>query len=80
MAKKSTEQKITQTLPPPQKIFVTPRQLCERNPAISEGGLRFWLFNSEQNGLEKCVRRVGRKILIDENLFLIDWLDSQKKI
>jgi hypothetical protein len=43
------------------------------------GGLRYLVFNSRQNGFEKCLRRVGRRILIDEQAFFA-WVDEQNQI
>lgn len=33
------------------------------------GGLRHLIFNEETNGFSKCVVRVGRRVLIDEDRF-----------
>ena len=33
------------------------------------GGLRHLIFHSRTNGFEKAIRRVGRRILIDEKKF-----------
>lgn len=56
--------------------FVTVRQLSAKYPAFPEGGLRFWIFHAEKNGFAKCLRRVGRKVLVEEAAFLA-WVDSQ---
>jgi hypothetical protein len=40
------------------------------------GGLRYLIFNGELNGFSYCVRRVGRKVLIDESRFF-EWIDKQ---
>lgn len=61
----------------PTKNFLTPNQLAEKYPAFPIGGIRWNLFHAEKNGLAKCVRRIGRKVLIEENLFL-NWVDAQK--
>ena len=42
------------------------------------GGLRHLLFYSKTNGFEKAIRRVGRRILIDETKFF-EWVDEQTK-
>ena len=36
------------------------------------------LFHSQTNGLESCIVRLGRKILIDEVAF-VRWLTSQQE-
>ena len=40
------------------------------------GGLRHLIFHAHSNGFERCVRRVGRVVLIDE-AELFKWVDSQ---
>lgn len=39
------------------------------------GGLRHLIFNASTNGFDKVIRRVGRRVLIDEAAFFT-WLDS----
>lgn len=43
----------------------------------SIGSLRWLIFNAKHNGLEHCLRRVGRRILINEQAFWA-WVDQQK--
>lgn len=33
------------------------------------GGLRHLIFNSHTNGFDKVIRRIGRRVLIDEAAF-----------
>ena len=40
------------------------------------GGLRHMVFHGDTNGFSACVRRVGRRVLIDERAFF-EWVDSQ---
>ncbi len=42
------------------------------------GGLRHLIFNAEKNGFNQVIRRVGRRILIDEKAFF-DWVDQQNQ-
>jgi hypothetical protein len=56
--------------------WVTVRQLAELYP-FGEGGIRNLLFFSKTNGLEKCVRRIGSKILINTDQF-DEWIDGHK--
>lgn len=44
-------------------------------PSVS--GWRKLIFNSQKNGIDKVIRRVGRRILIDESTFF-DWVRSQQ--
>ena len=41
----------------------------------SESGLRWLIFNGEKNGFSDVIRRVGRRVLIDEQSFF-DWVDG----
>lgn len=45
---------------------------------LTVGGLRWLLFNREQNGFDRCVVRVGRRVFIDEAQ-LIAWLRDQNE-
>lgn len=40
------------------------------------GGLRYLIFNAKHNGINKAIRRVGRRVLIDEAAFF-QWVDEQ---
>lgn len=42
------------------------------------GGLRHLVFNASANGFDKCIRRVGRRILIDEAAYF-EWVDAQNQ-
>ena len=56
----------------------TVKLFCERHKWISEGGLRWLLFNRKLNGLQKsgAIIMIGRKLLIDEQKFFA-WLRHQ---
>jgi hypothetical protein len=56
--------------------LLTVNQFLEEHNFLSHGGLRFLLFNSQKNGLEKAIKRLGRKILIDEQKFF-EWVNEQ---
>ena len=60
-------------------IYLTVKQFCEQNPAFTEGGIRFQIFNEKTNGLAKsgAVVRMGRKVLIKPVLFFA-WLEAQQ--
>ncbi len=38
------------------------------------GGLRHLIFFADSNGFDKVVRRVGKRVLIDEQAFFL-WVD-----
>ena len=50
-----------------------------KGAGFTEGALRWQLFNREQNGLDRAVVRVGRRLLIDEAEF-VAWLRSQREV
>ncbi len=39
------------------------------------GGLRHLIFHARRNGFDVVIRRVGRRVLIDESAFF-DWVDA----
>jgi hypothetical protein len=47
----------------------------KHHPWPSVSGLRHLIFHAQKFGFEKCIRRVGRRILISENDFF-GWLAS----
>jgi len=44
----------------------------------SERSLRHYIFNEDTNGFSQCLVRVGRRVLIDEDLFF-DWAREQNE-
>ena len=40
------------------------------------GGLRHLIFHAKSNGFNRVIKRVGRRILIDEQAFFA-WVDEQ---
>ena len=55
--------------------FLTVKQFAAKHPAFSEASLRYHIFHEEKNGLNLALKRVGRKILIQEDAFFV-WIDS----
>ena len=43
---------------------------------ITENSLRWLRFNGDENGFNKCIVCIGRKVLIDLDLFE-EWMDEQ---
>ena len=41
-------------------------------------GLRHLVFHSEKNGFDSCIKRIGRRILIDEDAYFA-WVDAQNQ-
>lgn len=57
----------------------TVRTLAQKHPdVITEGGIRFQIFNEEKNGLKEsgAIIRLGRKVLIDTDRYF-DWVYKQ---
>ncbi|MFP4387187.1 MAG: hypothetical protein ACLFP8_07230 [Alphaproteobacteria bacterium] len=60
-----------------ERTLLTVRQFSQKHPAFPEGGLRHKIFYADdKNGFARCIRRMGRKVLIDETAFF-QWLDEQ---
>lgn len=60
----------------------TVRTLAQKYPdVITEGGLRWEIFNKDKNGLSKsgAILKRGRKVLIDRDRYF-DWLYTQNNI
>ncbi len=58
--------------------LMTVRQFSQKYPAFPEGGLRYQIFHAEENGLTSALRRIGRKVLIDEGGYF-HWVDIQNQ-
>jgi hypothetical protein len=62
----------------PARNLLTVRQFSQKHPAFPEGGLRYQIFHAKQNGLADALRRIGRKVLIDEVAYF-HWIDAQNR-
>jgi len=60
-----------------QHRYATVRELPNYYPAFKVSTIRTLIFNEETNGFKRCLRRIGRKILIDLDKFE-EWVDEQK--
>ena len=60
--------------PTPRLIPVT--SWYRYHPWPSTGGLRHLIFNASSNGFDKVIRRVGRRVLINEPAFF-QWADTE---
>ncbi|MBS0236397.1 MAG: hypothetical protein JSS50_03545 [Proteobacteria bacterium] len=60
------------------KHLLTVKQLVQKHPCFTLGGMRYYIFYAKTNGLEAsgAILRLGRKLLIDEEKF-IGWIESQ---
>ncbi len=64
---------------PARPTLLTVKQFCLQNPAFTNGGLRWMLFHRQQNGLERAVVKVGRRVLINVDEFF-RWIDAQNRL
>ena len=60
------------------KSFLTLKQWLEKYSAIPEGGIRHLIFTNRDNFNERVVKKLGRKILLDEHAFLT-YIDEHTK-
>lgn len=60
------------------KRLVTVKNLPSKYPDanLTESSVRWLIFNAKENGFSACVVRIGRKVLIDLEIFE-QWLDEQ---
>lgn len=58
----------------PKLIPVTKWNEHHQFPPI--GGLRHLIFHEKANGFARCIRRIGRRVLIDEAAFF-EWVEAQ---
>jgi hypothetical protein len=58
--------------------FLTIKQFTEKHKSFSASALRFYIYKRRENGFNKVVVRIGRKILIDEKAFL-KWIESHRE-
>lgn len=61
------------------KNYLTIKQLAEKYKFITVNGIRWAIFNSEQNGFKKCIVRLGRKIVLCEEDFL-QWIEEHREV
>jgi hypothetical protein len=60
-----------------QHTYWSLRQIVESGKyPFSMGQLRHYLLRRHRNGLEKAVRRIGKRLVIRTDLFQ-DWVESQ---
>lgn len=58
------------------KSYLTVKQLPLHYPAFTENSIRWLIFHEKTNGFCHCVRRIGRKVLIDISEFEA-WIAKQ---
>jgi hypothetical protein len=65
-------------LPKSLSKLVTVRQFVLIYPAWTQSGMRWLIFNENQNGLNMAIVRIGRKVLIDVDKFE-EWVKEIKE-
>lgn len=61
------------------KPFVPVKKIPEIYPgAFTVSSIRWLIFNEDTNGFKRCIRRIGKKVLIDLEQFEL-WIDEQAK-
>ena len=60
----------------PRLVPVTQWTSLHSYPPI--GQLRALVFNAEKNGFDSCIRRIGRRVLINETAYFA-WVETQNK-
>lgn len=59
---------------PYQSRLIPATKWNEYHPWPTIGGIRHLLFNRKTNGFTHCIRKIGRKVLIDEAKFF-EWVE-----
>jgi hypothetical protein len=55
--------------------YLTVSQLVKKYPWPSASSIRHLIFHAERNGFTRVMRRIGRRVLIDEQEFL-RWINE----
>jgi len=73
------QKKEQKSFPTPIRTLLTVRQFTEKHPFISESGLRYHIFNAQNNGLVTAgaIVRLGRRVLFDEENFF-NWIENNQ--
>lgn len=56
--------------------YLRPKQIADdKRFGFTLPMVRYYLLHSHKNGLKQAVRKIGKKVLIREDLF-IDWIEQ----
>lgn len=63
----------------PKRTLHTVAEFAQRHSFLTEGGLRFQIFNAKENGLTEsgAIVRLGRRVLINEEKYFA-WIDFKQ--
>lgn len=69
--------KKTNNVPRRSNVKKRVAHFCRDNPSFTESQVRFWIHNSENNGLAKfdAIHHVGRSVFVDEDR-IFAWIES----
>ncbi|MAU40103.1 MAG: hypothetical protein CMF31_00605 [Kordiimonas sp.] len=59
--------------------ILTIDQLVMAFPAFSEKTVRWWIYNGNSNGFEACLIRIGSRIYIDRERFVL-WVEKHRPV
>lgn len=62
----------------PKTRLIPVNQWPDHHPWPTVGGLRWMIFNAKSKGFDKVIRRVGRRVLIDEAAFF-EWVEARNE-
>ena len=57
--------------------YSTVEQLSQKYPAFPQRKLRYLILKRDANGFSRCIRRIGKNIVINENEF-VAWIEDQR--
>ena len=67
---------MTATTTPSRQLFSVKEFARRHRGCLTEGALRALIFHNRNGFADKSVRRLGRKVVIDEAAFF-EWLDER---
>lgn len=56
--------------------YLTVAQFCEAHPWPTKGAIKHFIFENRDGFDAKCVKRVGRRVLLDETA-VFEWIAAQ---
>ena len=56
--------------------YLTVPQFCKAHQWATLGGIRHLIFHERSNGFSKCVRRIGKRVLLNEEA-VFAWIEEQ---
>ncbi|WP_420429428.1 hypothetical protein [Kordiimonas sp.] len=59
--------------------ILTIDQLVMAFPAFGEKTIRWWIYNGARNGFEACLIRIGSRIYIDRERFIM-WVEKHRPV